>query len=98
MAAKIIGKEKLPNCSVIVTSRSYASSSLLKLDPISKHVEVIGFTKQEFSNVVQNTLTPPLANKLIEQIEIQNDIQLLCYIPLVCSIFASHWRDSYQQR
>ena len=87
LAAKIIGKEKLPNCSVIVTSRSCASSSLLKLDPISKHVEVIGFSKQEFNNVVQNTLTPPLANKLIKQIEIRNDIQSLCYIPLVCSIF-----------
>ena len=46
LAASIIRKDQLAKCSVIVTSRSYASSSLLELDSISKHVQVIGFTEK----------------------------------------------------
>ena len=81
LAAQIIRKERLQKCSVIVTSRSYASSSLLKLNTISKHIEVKGFSKKEVNKVIQCTL-PQLKKK----IEIRNDVQSLCYIPLVCSI------------
>ena len=81
LAAQIIRKERLNKCSVIVTSRSYASSSLLKLNTISKHIEVKGFSKEEVNNVIQCTLP-----QLKKEIEIRNDVQSLCYIPLVCSI------------
>ena len=81
LAAQIIRKERLHKCSVIVTSRSYASSSLLKLNTISKHIEVKGFSKEEVNNVIQCTLP-----QLQKEIEIRNDVQSLCYIPLVCSI------------
>ena len=81
LAAQIIRKERLHKCSVIVTSRSYASSSLLKLNTISKHIEVKGFSKKEVNNVIQCTLP-----QLKKEIEIRNDVQSLCYIPLVCSI------------
>uniref|UniRef100_A0A1X7SX61 NACHT domain-containing protein n=1 Tax=Amphimedon queenslandica TaxID=400682 RepID=A0A1X7SX61_AMPQE len=49
LPVSIICKEKLDQCSVIVTSRSYASSSLLKMDTLSRHVQVIGFSKEEIS-------------------------------------------------
>ena len=81
LASRIICNKLLGQCSVIVTSRSYASSSLLKLNTISKHIEVKGFSKEEVNNVIQCTL--PQLNK---EIEIRNDVQSLCYIPLVCSI------------
>ena len=81
LAAQIIRKERLHKCSVIVTSRSYASSSLLKLNIISKHIEVKGFSKEEVNNVIQCRLP-----QLKKEIEIRNDVQSLCYIPLVCSI------------
>ena len=81
LASRIICNKLLHQCSVIVTSRSYASSSLLKLNTISKHIEVKGFSKEEVNNVIQCTL--PQLNK---EIEIRNDVQSLCYIPLVCSI------------
>ena len=88
LATRIIRKELLDKCSVIVTSRSYASSSLLDLDSINKHVEVMGFTVQEIKNVVHGTLEkePHLAKKLIQDLEVRGDVQSLCYIPLVCSI------------
>ena len=81
LASRIICNKLLRQCSVIVTSRSYASSSLLKLNTISKHIEVKGFSKEEVNNVIQCTLP-----QLKKEIEIRNDVQSLCYIPLVCSI------------
>uniref|UniRef100_A0A1X7TCG9 NACHT domain-containing protein n=1 Tax=Amphimedon queenslandica TaxID=400682 RepID=A0A1X7TCG9_AMPQE len=125
LAASIICKEKLDQCSVIVTSRSYASSSLLKIDTLSRHVQVIGFSKKEISTVIIQTLqtdtklakelidenTHPLQNqykshfttiqsskdsqlavKLINNLKVRNDVQSLCYVPLVCSMVILAYR------
>ena len=117
LAASIICKEKLDQCSVIVTSRSYASSSLLKMDTLSRHVQVVGFSKEEISTVIIHTLQKDtklaqelidkkreddknyrpfrttqsskdsqLAVKLINDLKVRNDVQSLCYVPLVCSM------------
>ena len=127
LAASIIRRKQLDQCSVIVTSRSYASSSLLKMDTLSRHVQVIGFSKEEISTVIIQTLQKDtklaqelihenterdkrilkfkpdvkykshftttqsskdsqLAVKLINDLEVRNDVQSLCYVPLVCSM------------
>uniref|UniRef100_A0A1X7TQ76 NACHT domain-containing protein n=1 Tax=Amphimedon queenslandica TaxID=400682 RepID=A0A1X7TQ76_AMPQE len=115
LAASIIHRKQLDQCSVIVTSRSYASSSLLRMDTLSRHVQVIGFSKEEISTVIIQTLQTntklaqelidehaynfsesfkttqsskdsQLAVKLINDLEVQNDVQSLCYVPLVCSM------------
>ena len=69
LAAYIISKDLLDQCSVIVTSRSYASSSLLKMDTLSRHVQVIGFYKEEISTVIIQTLQKDtkLAQELIHK-------------------------------
>ena len=69
LAAKIIHRKKLDQCSVIVTSRSYASSSLLKMDTLSKHVQVIGFSEEEIPTVIIQTLQKDarLAQELINE-------------------------------
>uniref|UniRef100_A0A1X7SVJ2 NACHT domain-containing protein n=1 Tax=Amphimedon queenslandica TaxID=400682 RepID=A0A1X7SVJ2_AMPQE len=117
LAASIIHRKQLDQCSVIVTSRSYASSSLLKMDTLSRHVQVIGFSKEEISTVIIQTLQKDtklaqelideitalsiykshftttqsskdsqLAVKLINDFKVRNDVQSLCYVPLVCSM------------
>ena len=88
LTTRIICKELLEKCSVIVTSRSYASSSLLDIDSINRHVEVMGFTVKEIKNVVRGTLEkePLLAESLIQDLKVRGDVRSLCYIPLVCSI------------
>ena len=128
LAASIICKEKLNKCSVIVTSRSYASSLLLEImSNLSRHVQVIGFSKEEISTVIIQTLQKDtklaqelihenterdkrilewmpdvkykshftttqsskdsqLAVKLINDFKVRNDVQSLCYVPLVCSM------------
>ena len=118
LAASIICKDELDQCSVIVTSRSYASSSLLEImSNLSRHVQVIGFSEEEISTVIIQTLQKDtklaqelidkkreddenyepftttqsskdsqLAVKLINDLEVRNDVQSLCYVPLVCSM------------
>ena len=56
LVASIICREQLDQCAVIVTSRSYASSSLLDMTTISRHVQVIGFSEDEISTVIIQTL------------------------------------------
>ena len=115
-------RKQLDQCSVIVTSRSYASSSLLEImDTLSRHVQVIGFSEEEISTVIKQTLQKDtklaqelihenterdkmivkykshftttrsskdsqLAVKLINDLKVRNDVQSLCYVPLVCSM------------
>ena len=128
LAASIIHRKQLDQCSVIVTSRSYASSSLLEImSNLSRHVQVIGFSEEEISTVIIQTLQKDtklaqelihenteqdkrilkyrpnakyklhftttqsskdsqLAVKLINDLEVRNDVQSLCYVPLVCSM------------
>uniref|UniRef100_A0A1X7T002 NACHT domain-containing protein n=2 Tax=Amphimedon queenslandica TaxID=400682 RepID=A0A1X7T002_AMPQE len=120
LAASIIHRKQLDQCSVIVTSRSYASSSLLKINTLSRHVQVIGFSEEEIRTVIIQTLQKDiklaqeliievknittiwrvhsnyqttqsskdsqLAVKLINDLKVRNDVQSLCYIPLVCSM------------
>ena len=94
LAARIIRNDLLAYCSVIVTSRSYASFSLLAMHAITKHVQVIGFSQYEVASVIRQALEDPtspnkeskLADKLIKDLNVRGDVQSLCYIPLVCSM------------
>ena len=69
LVASIIRREQLVKCAVIVTSRSYASSSLLDMTTISRHVQVIGFSEDEISTVIIQTLQKDqkLAQQLIDE-------------------------------
>ena len=90
LAASIICKQQLDECSVLVTSRTYATSSLLEITtdaPLTRHVQIIGFSVDEITTVIRGTLEDTtLAQNLINDIQVQNDVQSLCYVPLVCSM------------
>ena len=70
LVASIICREQLDQCAVIVTSRSYASSSLLDMTTISRHVQVIGFSEDEISTVIIETLQKD--QKLAQQLIAEN--------------------------
>ena len=55
LPTKIICKQLLHKCSVIVTSCSYASSSLLEITSANKHVQVMGFLEEEINTVIKGT-------------------------------------------
>ena len=72
LVTNIICRDALDLCSVIVTSRSYASYSLLQMPSLQeqcKHVQVLGFSQKELSTVIIRTLQkdPNLAQKLIDE-------------------------------
>ena len=83
----IIRGEVLPKCAVIVTSRPYASKYLHGLKSINRHVEVLGFKKEQIHTCIQRNLSDSSnAEALIKQLEEREDILSLCYIPLNCLI------------
>ena len=88
LAAEIIREEKLYKCTVIVTSRTYASSSLLKLNSINRHIEVLGLDKKDIYACISGILSgqQEKAEKLIKDLKFREDVVTLCYIPFVCSL------------
>ena len=86
LATSIICRDQLVYSTVIVTSRTYATASLLQLECLNQNVHVIGFVADEIDEVIKGTLSQEPAEKLIKNLEIRNDILSLCYVPLVCSM------------
>ena len=83
----IIRGKVLPNCSVVVSSRPYASQKLQEIKSITHHVEVVGFTKAQIRECIyRNIIKIEKAEKLIQALEQRLDILSLCYIPLNCAI------------
>ena len=74
LVASIICRKQLVKCAVIVTSRSYASSSLLDMTNISRHVQVIGFSEDEISTVIIQTLQKD--QKIAQQLIAENKYRL----------------------
>ena len=48
----------------------------------------MGFLEEEINTVIKGTLenNPQIAQKLIDELQIRNNVYTLCYIPLICSI------------
>ena len=90
----IIQGRQLHKCNVLVTSRTYASAKLLQLHSVNRHVEVLGFEKEEIFSYIKNELTKENAEQLIKELKIREDVLSLCYIPFVCSILVKVYQLS----
>ena len=87
LLSKIIKGERLQNCSLLVTSRSYASEYIKSLSCINRRIEVLGFSSQEIKQCIQSNLEDAkVANKLIKILDERLDVVSLCYLPLNCRI------------
>ena len=83
----IIRGKVLPKCSVIVSSRPYASQMLQQMKSITHHVEIVGFTEEQIKECIRQNITDkPKAEELIEQLKQRLDILSLCYTPLNAAI------------
>ena len=83
----IIEGRSLYNCSVLVTSRPYASDHLQQLNCINRHVEVLGFTKEQIENCIWLAIPDEEnATSLVNLLQERMDIISLCYTPLNCAI------------
>ena len=83
----IIRGKELPKCSVIVSSRPYASQMLQQMNRITHHVEIVGFTEKQIKECIRKNITDkPKAEELIEQLKQRLDTLSLCYRPLSAAI------------
>ena len=84
---EIVRGEILQNCSVVVTSRPYASTHLQWLSCISRHIGVLGFTEEQIKNyITSNIEDKSKASDLVQALQGRQDILSLCYVPLNCAI------------
>ena len=91
----IIKGEVLSRCSVLITSRPYASENLQRLRTVVRHVEVLGFTKEQIHQCITNAIKDvSKAQALVNILEQRADVISLCYTPLNCAILLY----VYQQR
>ena len=83
----IVRGDKFPRCSVLVTSRPYASDYLQQLESVNRHVEVLGFTEEQIEHCIMvNIPDKTKAIELVQTLKERQDIASLCYIPLNCAI------------
>ena len=82
----MIEGSKFHRCSVLVTSRPYASGSLRRMKRVNRHVEVLGFTKGQIDECIHKNVTEVEAKQLILKLKERLDIGSICYIPLNCRI------------
>ena len=82
----IVKGSQFHRCSVLVTSRPYASGYLRRINRVNRHVEVLGFTKRQIEDCIHKNVPEVEAKQLILKLKERLDIVSICYIPLNCRI------------
>ena len=84
----VIRGRELPEATVLITSRPWASEFLHKKckEQISQHIEILGFTKDDIQSYLESTIPsdPSLLADLKKYISCYPHINSLMYIPLYC--------------
>ena len=77
----------LQKCSVIICSRPYASQRLQRLSTLTRHIEVLGFNKEQIEECMKSGIPDSRkAENLIDELSNRQDLLSFCYIPLNCAI------------
>ena len=94
----IITGTELPEATVLITSRPWASEFLHRKcrRHISQHVEILGFTKNNIQSYLESTTDndPSLLEGLNKYISCYPLIGSLMYIPLYCAFAVEVYRNS----
>ena len=94
----IITGRELPEATVLITSRPWASEFLHRecKEYISQHVEILGFTKANIQSYLESTTAnePSLLVGLMKYISCYPHIGSLMYIPLNSAIVVEVYRNS----
>ena len=93
----IMGGE-LPEATVLITSRPWASEFLHRecKENISQHIEILGFTKADIQSYLESTTAsdPSLLADLMKYISYYPQINSMMYIPLNSAIVVEVYRNS----
>ena len=82
LLCRIIQRRILPRCSILITSRPYASNWLRNPKVCNRHVEIFGFTEQQINQCIQNMLDSVAAESLLQKLQVRTDLKALCYVPM----------------
>ena len=95
---RIFCGQVIHKCAVWITSRPYNSRELLNLPSTNRHLEVLGFNKEQIYACVKKRIKDrERASSLIRQLEERVDITSICYIPLLCIIMIRVYEASSNQ-
>ena len=84
---EIFNGQILQECSTIVCSRPYASEKLQRMSALTRHIEVLGFNRQQIEECIETGVKDEhKAWNLIEELKNREDILSFCYLPLNCAI------------
>ena len=84
---KVVKGEILSECSVLVTSRPYASEPIHRLRSVNRHIQVIGFRKEQVRVCIRQVIEDQdKAEELCTLLDERYDLASLCYSPLNCAI------------
>ena len=94
----VITGEELPEATVLITSRPWASEFLHRecKENISQHIEILGFTKANIQSYLESTVPndPSLLTDLEKYISCYPHINSMMYIPLNSAVVVEVYRNS----
>ena len=94
----ILCKQLLPECTIILTTRSSAKATLESVcqPQVDKHVEIIGFTEEERVRYITEVFSkePELQANFLKYMFLVPHIKSMMYIPLNCAIIAQVYSES----
>ena len=98
----ILCRQLLPECTIILTTRPVAKSTLESIcqPRIDKHVEIIGFTEEERVRYITEVFSkePELQMNFLKYMVLVPHIKSMMYIPLNCAIIAQVYYESQSSR
>ena len=94
---KLVKGEILPNCSIVITSRSGPTDFIKYQAPNPRLIEVLGFTQEQIENYIRVYFkqegTPEAGEKLLKDLAIYPNVANACYIAInltiVCYVYCA---------
>ena len=92
---RLVKGEILPNCSIVVTSRSGPTYFIKHYAPHPRLIEVLGFTQEQIKHYIRAYFkeegSPEAGEKLLEDLKIYPNVANACYIAInltiVCYVY-----------
>ena len=92
---KIVKGEILPNCSIVITSRSGPTDFIKHCAPNPRLIEVLGFTQDQINNYIRTYFkqegTPEAGEWLLKDLTLYPNVANACYIAfnliIVCYVY-----------
>ena len=89
--AKIIRREILPLCCLVITSRPCASTDLYRIT--DRRVEILGFTKDNRNEYIRKNMPQTEAEKFQEYLQNNPFVDDSCYIPLNMTVLLCNFKE-----